>query len=310
MQITDENKLELMSKFVDGMFSLINKELDSIDGLEPGRRSNFKKALAVMLIDNSQIISSHIPRNIITPLEEIGFKEQDADTILSLVSLPENSTISWWDNYNFAKRLGDGRGWTVGIFGACSGTGDLIMILEELQQINPSHILCKYIRPMKKTIGDDITGLENLGQDIISLGDDKEWQQAVWHVYIKLYWNFARDFAEKTGRCDKRPGAILTKSAIKGFIVDTAINHGPDMMSIIPILRKMKNKSETDEVKWILDFCEARRLLLKAGYQGLDSSRTGDRCTLWANIIKSNNIDLKRPITCANGYWGKYKTIE
>jgi len=309
MQITDENKLELMTIFVDDMCSIINEELDSIDGLGPGRRSNFKKALAAMLIDKPQIIFSHIPKNIIPTLEDIGFDEQSADTILSLVSLPENSTTSWWNNYNFAKKLGDGRGWTVGIFGACSGTGDLVMILEELQHIDPSHKLCKYIHPMKKTIGDDMTGLENLGKDIMLLGDDDKWQQAVWHIYIKIYWAFAKDFADKTGQCEKRPGPRLTKNSIRGFILDTAINHGPGIMGITPILRKMKNKSETDEIKWFLDFCEARRLLLKAGYQNLDSSKTGDRCTLWATIVKSGNLDLKRPITCSRGYWGS-KTIE
>jgi hypothetical protein len=320
MKITDENKNELMQDFVAKMMTLVETHLGSIKWLGPGRRANFKKALATELINPTTpaVIAppvvvappsdTHIPTEVVAQLETIGYGEY-ADTILSLISLPENSTTSWWINYNFAKRLGDGRGWTVTIFGACSGTGDLLMILEELQKINPNHKLCKYIHSMKKTIGDDITGLENLGKDIVYMGDDKEWQCAVWKIYIKLYWTFANDFASKTGSCDKRPGAKLTLPVTRGFIVDTAINHGPDLMSLTPILRKMRNKSEPDELKWILDFCDARRQLLKAGYQSLDTSGTGDRCILWSDIIKSGNVNLKRPIECHRGYWGN-RTIK
>lgn len=196
------------------------------------------------------------------------------------------------------------------LFGACSGTGDLVLILEELQKINPTHKLCKYIRPMKKTFGDDITGLENLGKDIISLGDDKEWQRAVWKIYIRLYWNFATSFSNKSGSAATRPGPKMTLPVTRGFMVDTAINHGPGLSSFTPIIRKMRNKSEPDELKWCLDFCEARRQLLKAGFQSLDTSGTGDRCVLWADIIKSGNVRLKRPITVYNGYWGRGKTIK
>ena len=335
MRITDENKYDMSKDFVVKMMKLIETQLDSIEGLGPGRRVNFKKALAIELINMTTFLptspvvvtsvyspqafvtpptetpmeNSHIPTEVVAQLEAIGYSGY-ADTILSLISLPENSTTSWWTNYNFAKCLGDGRGWTVSLFGACSGTGDLLMILAELQKINQNHKLCKYIRPMANTFGDDITGLENLGKDIVYMGDDEEWQRAVWKVYIKLYWTFANDFASKTGTCEKRPGPKLTLPVTRGFIVDTAINHGPDLMSLTPILRKMKNKSEPDELRWILDFVEARRQLLRAGYQSLDISGTGDRCVLWADIIKSGNLHLQRPINCANGYWGRYKKIE
>jgi hypothetical protein len=332
MRITDENKAFLMQDFVAKMMALVETQLDSIDNLGPGRRENFKKALSKELVKPITLTptepippkpeppvivtpptspsDTHIPADVVAQLESIGYDGYMADTILSLISLPENSTTSWWTNYNFAKCLGDGRGWTVTLFGACSGTGDLLMILGELQKINPGHKLCKYIHPMKKTIGDDITGLENLGKDIVYMGDDEDWQCAVWKVYIKLYWNFANDFSSKTGSCDKRPGPKLTMPVTRGFMVDVSINHGPDLMSLTPIIRKMKNKSEPDELRWCLDFLEARRQLLKAGYKHLDSSGIGGRCILWSDIIKSGNVNLKRPITCHPGYWGRYKTIK
>ena len=298
--------------YVEYLMKLVEKYLSSLSDLDPGMKLKIKKSLAIELVSVPALpkINTHIPAEVVDRLESIGYDEYTADTILSLISLPEHSTTSWWSNYNFAKCLGDGRGWTVSIFGACSGTGDLLMILEELQKINPNHKLCKYIHPMKKTIGDDITGLETLGKDIIYMENDTEWQRAVWIIYIKLYWSFANDFSSKSKSCEKRPGPVLTLPVTRGFIVDTVINHGADLLSLTPILRKMRNKSETNEIKWTLDFCEARKQLLKAGYQSLDTSGTGGRCNLWSDIIKMGNFTLNRPIECHSGYWGKYRKIE
>ena len=46
MRITDENKFELMNDFVVKMMALAESHLDSIIGIGPGRRENFKKALS------------------------------------------------------------------------------------------------------------------------------------------------------------------------------------------------------------------------------------------------------------------------
>ena len=312
IEITDDNKMKIQEDFVSRMMKDIEQELENMtskySGFGPGRQANFKKALADTLVEtpvNPPTIDTHIPPQVEAPLKKLGFSTTNADTILSLIALPENSTTEWWKNYNYADCLKDGRGWTVTIYGACSGTGDLLMVLESLQKINKAHPLVKFIPAMRKTKGDDIRGLENLGKVINNLGDDKEWQEAVWDIYVKLYWTFAADFSDKTNSAKNRPGPVLTSPLTRGFMIDTSLNHGADISSFEPILKNMKNKNEMDEGKWFLDFCESRRKLLKAGFQQLDTSKTGDRCTLWANIFKEGNVSLKRPIACYPGYWGK-----
>ena len=282
-------------------------------GLGPNRRMQFKTALADELSkepDNPTVpedanppVDTRVPSDVVPQLALLGFSEENVDTILSLICLPENSSTEWWKQYNYAELLRDGRGWTVTLYGACSGTGDLLMILQELQKMNPKHPLVKYIQPMEKVKGDNIRGLENLGKDINRLGEDIEWQTAVWKIYIRLYWNFARNFADKL---INRPGPKLTSPLTRGFMIDTALNHGANLESFAPILNKMKNKNETDENKWFLDFCESRRQLLKSGFEDLDTSGTGDRAVLWATLMKQGNLNLKRPIKCDTGdyYWG------
>jgi hypothetical protein len=327
MSITSENKNAIMAEYAKRMLAIAEEELDKVGkqyrGLGPNRRIQFKKAAADAIRKGvpagpsgpsgppagpattpdtpaTTPNSVHLPADVTPKLAALGFTSMEVDTILSLISLPENSTTEWWTNYNYAERLGDGRGWTVTLYGACSGTGDLVMILKDLKKINPHHKLVKYIPAMEKTEGEDVRGLENLGKDIESLGDDKEWQQAVWNIYIELYWSFARDFADKR---INRPGAKMTSPLTRGYIVDVALNHGSNLESFGPILRGMKNKDEEDEAKWFLDFCESRRRFLR-GKNGYDTSGTGDRCTLWANLFKSGNTSLARPIKCFKGYWG------
>ena len=323
IEITDDNKFKIQNDFVSRMMKSIDQELvamtNKYSGFGPGRQENCKKALAKALGETpvnppvkppvkppvTPPVDTHIPSQVEAPLKKLGFNTTNADTILSLIALPENSTTQWWKNYNYASCLKDGRGWTVTIYGACSGTGDLLMVLESLQKINPNHPLVKFIPAMRKTKGDDIRGLENLGKVINGLGDDKEWQTAVWDIYVKLYWTFAADFSDKTGSAKNRPGPVMTSPLTRGFMVDVALNHGSNMESFSDILKRMKNREEKDEAKWFLDFCETRRKLLKAGFQDLDTSKTGDRCVLWSELFKTGNVSLKRPIKCYNGYWGK-----
>lgn len=248
--------------------------------------------------------TTNVPARVAPALEALGFPAATADTILSLISLPENSTPRWWKNYDYIEALHDGRGYTATLFGACSGTGDLLMILQALQRIEPDHPLTEFVPALKKARGDDIKGLKGMEKAIKGLGSDPAWRQAVWEVYVKLYWSFAAAFADKTGDCSKRPGPKMTTPLTRGFMVDVALNHGGNMPSFDPILKRMMNPNQGDELSWFYDFVEARRAMLKRGVDDLDTSRTGHRCTLWANIAREGNLTLARPIEVFPGYWG------
>lgn len=254
---------------------------------------------------------THVPAQVVPELTKLtGMTEKQIDTVLRLVSLPENSTPDWWKNYDYAEFLGDGRGFTVTLYGACSGTGDLAMILDELAKISPRSAGCdellRYAPLIKKKRGDDIKGIEPVKGIIRGLGDDDvAWNRAVWKVYVKLYWTFAMNWADKKGECAGRPGPRLTTPAARGFMVDAALNHGADYGSIMYIVKKMRDPNAKDEVAWIKDFAEARRKILKSGYQDLDTSRTGNRCDLWQPLFDGNPT-LRVPFKAYKGYWGSY----
>lgn len=255
-------------------------------------------------------MSSHIPPNAQKMLnQKTGMTPEQIDTVLQLICLPENGETAWWKHYNYIEKLGDGRGFTVTIFGACSGTGDLLMIFDELASIRPDHPLLKYHGALKKCKGEHTDSIKGLLKDIPALGNDAAWQEAVWRVYVSLYWNFAMDFAAKRNECAKRPGPVFTTALAKGFFVDTAINHGADLPSFNKIINRMKAPDCAAPAEWLADFIKTRKVMLKSGFEHLDTSKTGDRCTLWRKLQKEGNEDIKRPIAAAEGYWGKSVVI-
>lgn len=253
-------------------------------------------------------VATHVPRAAVQALGGT-FSERQIDTVLQLISLPENGMPDWYKNYGFIEFLGDGRGFTATIFGACSGTGDLAMVFDALADVSPRSEACDelltYRDKLKRKRGDDIRGIEGIKGIIRGLGDDPAWQEAVWRVYVKLYWQFAGDWAAKTGGAADRPGPVLTTAAGRGFMVDTAINHGADVESFQPILDRMDDPETEDESSWLTDFARARQDMLRSGYDDLDTSRTGDRCDLWMDLF-DGNPDLATPFKAYKGYWGDY----
>ena len=239
-------------------------------------------------------------------LKVIGLAAAQVDTTLQLISLPENGHPKWWENYGYAEFLGDGRGYTVTLYGACSGTGDLLMIFDELADISPGHPMLQYHAKLREKRGEDVRGIEPLLKLIPAAASDPAWRKAVWRVYVDLYWQFAADFADKKGACAKRPGPVLALATSRGFMVDTAINHGADMSSFDTILKRMPAgaRESKDEIVWMNAFIDTRYDMLKSGFQHLDTSKTGDRCKLWRQMLDEGNYALAKPIMAYKGYWG------
>ena len=90
-----------------------------------------------------------------------------------------------------------------------------------------------------------------------------------------------------------------------GGMVDTALNHGGELSSFVHIMDRMPNTNCQDPCVWFKGFMQARRELLKSGFQCLDTSGTGSRAGIWIQLANEGNWDLTRPIKVfSGGYWG------
>lgn len=60
------------------------------------------------------------------------------DTVFSLVSSAENSSLDYRAQYAYIEDIGDGRGYTAGVIGFTSGTGDLLLVVQEYVALKPA----------------------------------------------------------------------------------------------------------------------------------------------------------------------------
>lgn len=80
-----------------------------------------------------------------------GKKEMAAQIIASA----ENSTLDWRSQYDAIEDLNDGNGYTAGIIGFCSGTNDMLQLVEEYTKHHPDNPLAPYLPALRDVDGTD-----------------------------------------------------------------------------------------------------------------------------------------------------------
>lgn len=64
---------------------------------------------------------------------------------MQIVSSAENSTLNWKGQYSYIEDIKDGRGYTAGIIGFCSGTGDMLRVVRDYTARKPDNVLARYL---------------------------------------------------------------------------------------------------------------------------------------------------------------------
>lgn len=108
------------------------------------------------------------------------------DIAMQLVSSAENSSTDWRAQYKYIEDIGDGRGYTAGIVGFCSGTGDMIIVIERYTQLQSKNELVKFLPALRKVNGTDSHA--GLGRKF-----EKAWQDAAANKLFQQAQNDVRD---------------------------------------------------------------------------------------------------------------------
>ncbi|WUL28180.1 chitosanase [Streptomyces sp. NBC_00353] len=74
---------------------------------------------------------------------------------MQLISSAENSTLDWKAQYKYIQDIGDGRGYTAGIIGFCSGTGDMLNVVERYAATRPGNPLERFLPALRAVQGSD-----------------------------------------------------------------------------------------------------------------------------------------------------------
>jgi chitosanase len=78
---------------------------------------------------------------------------QKKEYAMKLVSSAENSSLNWRAQYRYIQDIHDGRGYTAGIIGFCSGTGDMLEVVRAFSHAKPHNALRRFIPALRHVNG-------------------------------------------------------------------------------------------------------------------------------------------------------------
>ena len=216
-----------------------------------------------------------------------------------LISIFENSSLSL--QYGYIEDLHDGRGYTAGRSGFCSGCGDLLLVAERYKRLKPGNPLGKYLPRLRELAGlasDSTAGLDGFSEAWTLAADDKLFRAAQDAVSDDLYYLPALKSARSLG---------LKKDLSKAALYEAAIQHGIGNDSDgLPALIARASKivkapaAGGDERAWLGQFLKIRKATLaNASDPGTREAwaESEGRADAMLAIFASGNMDLSGPVT-------------
>ncbi|MFH8791734.1 chitosanase [Streptomyces sp. NPDC017941] len=211
---------------------------------------------------------------------------------MKLVSSAENSSLDWKAQYKYIEDIGDKRGYTAGIIGFCSGTGDMLDLVELYTKRKPGNVLAKYLPALREVDGTDShEGLDpNYPKDWRKAAQDPAFQKAQNDERDRVYFNPA----VKQGKADGI--GVLGQFAY----YDAIVMHGDggDSTSFRNIRKRALTKAKPpaqggDEVKYLHAFLDARVWAMKQEEAHEDTSRVD---TAQRVFLNKKNLNLNPPL--------------
>lgn len=222
------------------------------------------------------------------------FDPAKKEIAMKLVSSAENSSLDWRAQYSYIEDIGDGRGYTAGIIGFCSGCGDMQQLIEYYTKIQPTNVLSKYLPALKKigSMNPTHAGLDpNFTKDWKTAAKDAKFQQAQDDERDRSYFNPAVNQGINDGL-----------HALGQFIYyDAIVVHGPgdDSESFGGIRAAAMKKAKTpaqggNETAYLTAFMDARNKVMKAEAAHEDTTRVD---TAQRVFLAAGNLNLNPPLS-------------
>ncbi|MEU9619135.1 MULTISPECIES: chitosanase [unclassified Streptomyces] len=211
---------------------------------------------------------------------------------MKLVSSAENSSLNWKSQYKYIEDIDDGRGYTAGIIGFCSGTGDMLDLVELYTQRKPGNVLAKYLPALRKVNGTDShSGLDpNFTKDWATAASDSAFKQAQDDERDRVYFNPAVGQGKADG--------IGTLGQFAYY--DAIVMHGDggDSTSFSSIRKRALAKAKPpsqggNEVTYLNAFLDARVWAMQQEEAHSDTSRVD---TAQRVFLKKGNLNLDPPL--------------
>ncbi|MCX4671030.1 chitosanase [Streptomyces sp. NBC_01381] len=228
------------------------------------------------------------------PTAEAGGLDDPAkkEIAMKIVCSAENSDLNWKDYYRYCEDIGDGRGYTAGIIGFCSGTGDMLDLVELYTDRKPDNVLAKYLPALREVDGTDShEGLDpTFKPDWEEAAEDPDFQQAQNDERDRVYFNPAVEQGKADGL------GVLGQFAY----YDAIVMHGDggDSTSFGNIRKRALGEAQPpsqggDETDYLNAFLDARVWAMKQEEAHEDTSRVD---TAQRVFLQKGNLNLDPPL--------------
>ncbi|MFF3463052.1 chitosanase [Streptomyces sp. NPDC001984] len=209
-----------------------------------------------------------------------------------IVASAENSTLDWRSAYGYIEDIGDGQGYTAGIIGFCTGTHDLLTLVERYTKAHPDNGLATYLPALRKVDGTD-------SHEGLDPGFTTAWKAESELPAFRTAQDKERD------RVYFNPSVRLAKldglGTLGQFIYyDAMVFHGPGTGADgfyglrERAMREADTPSQGGSEKNYLDiFLDVRRGTMKTKKPGIDTTRID---TAQRQFLYDGNLDLQTPL--------------
>ncbi|GAA1152027.1 chitosanase CsnA [Kribbella jejuensis] len=211
---------------------------------------------------------------------------------MEIVCSAENSSLDWKAQYKYIEDIDDGRGYTAGIIGFCSGTGDMLDLVQLYTDRKSGNVLAKYLPALRKVNGSDShQGLDpNYTRDWKTAAKDSVFQQCQNDERDRVYFNPA----VKQGKAD----GLRTLGQFCYYDAIVMHGDGDDPTSFGGIRKRALSHAKPpsqggNETTYLNAFLDARVWAMKQEEAHSDTSRVDTAQRVW---LKKGNLDLNTPL--------------
>jgi chitosanase len=210
------------------------------------------------------------------------------DIAMRLVSSAENSSLNWRAQYGYIEDIGDGRGYTGGIVGFCSGTSDMLALVALYTARKPGNVLARYLPALRRV--DGTASHAGLGSAYVAA-----WRKAAADPVFRKAQEDERDRAYFNPAVNRAKADGL--QALGQFAYyDAAVMHGYEGMASVRAAAARRARTPAlggDEAAYLEAFLNARVAEMRTEEAHSDTSRVD---TAQRVFLRAGNLTLRTPL--------------
>ncbi|MFE9770158.1 chitosanase [Streptomyces sp. NPDC005931] len=257
---------------------------DPYAAASPGSREEAKARAESERAKDDEVVASR-PPGLAAPAK----KELAQQVLASAV----HSTLRWRDTYGRIEDRNDGVGYTAGVVGFCTGTHDLLALVERYTQEHPDNRLAPFLPALREVDGTD-------SHEGLDPGFTEAWRAESQRPEFRRAQDEERDrtYFDPAVRMAKLDGL----GTLGQFVYyDAMVQHGPDPSpeGFYGVREKAMLKARTpgeggSEKAYLEAFLEVRRAAMRAKRPDADTSRVD---TAQLRFLRAGNLELDTPLT-------------